>query len=836
MKTPPSAPTGIALSAIPTRLPADGNTYPALLVTLTDQAGNPSLALNTTVVFLTSSQENVATVPSSVTIPGGQGYFVANITTTETPGTSTITASAAGKTYSQVVVATAIPSGYATHLRISPQPADVFARPGGFGSLVIQLQDQTGLPAKAAFNVNVSLSSSNTGIAQLGSKSVIVPTGEDLAVVNYTSGYAIGQAFVTATASGFSAGTTSVGVIGSPPYSLRISAEPDEAVVSGNGKVVVWLTDPSGNPARAPSPVTVTLTSSNLTVASVSPTTVTIATGQISAVADFTDTSHNGTVMFSASAQGLLSGFSKITTYGAKHNPAALEVFAAPNPVLADNGEYTAILVAVVDATSARPDVVSANTAVTITSSDTAVGSVLASVTIPAGQEYAVANITSTYLVGSTVITASAQGLQSGQAQESAFGPIPVSVVVTPVADTISADGGTYRALTVSLQDAFGNPAVAPSDIIVQLASSRSDIATVTSPVIIQTGQTYAFATVKTGLSPGATNITASASGYGATSALLTTAVPAPDRLALYVGPNATVSSSRTPDAVLTVQLQDIDGLPARAQEATTVTVTASNATFLSTPIVLRIPAGADFATTRITMNNTGLVGITASAPGLGASSLTLNVVNSPVTETISAQSTFIAVGGTTTVLVTLKALGQGIQGAQVQWSTNLGQLSAPNSTTNANGVAFVGLQSSTPGIAYVRALITSPFTAPKNFSTSIVVNPIPPPVKKSFEQEIQPYLIYIVILIVVVVAVLVFFFFRRWRRTKVKAASEAEETQPYDELEEIPGGDQPVEEGGPDGGPGGTEGSPSTEALGRSYLVGHLVSICSSLHMDKVL
>jgi hypothetical protein len=805
---PPTVATGIALSVIPTRLPADGNAYPALVVTLTDEAGNPSLALNTTVVFLSSSQQNVAIVPSSVTISAGMGYVVANVTTTQTPGTTTITASASGIRYGQVVVATNTPSGYATHLKISPQPADVFARPGGYGSVVIQLQDQTGLPAKAAFDTNVSLSSSNNGIAQLDSKWVIVPTGADLAVVNYTSGYAIGQASVTATATGFSAGTTLVGVVGSPPYSLRVAAEPEHAVVSASGRVVVWLTDPAGNPARAPSPITVSLTSSNLTVTSVNPVTVTIPTGQISAVATFKDTARNGSATVTASAQGLLSGFDLINTSNAKDKPAALVVLTAPNPILADNGEYSAILVAVVDADGITPDIVAAGTSVTITSSDTAVGTVVSQVTIPAGQEFAVANITSTYLVGSTVITASAQGLKSGQTSESAFGPIPVSVVVSPVASTIAADGGTYSALSVSLQDSFGNPAVAPSDIVVQLASSRPDIVTVTSPVIISTGQTYAFVTVKTGLSPGATNITASASGYGATSTVLTTVVPAPDKLALYIGPNSTVNTSVSPDALLTVQLQDINGLPARAQQATTVTITASNTSLIAKPIILNIAAGSDYASTYITTTSYGLASLTASSPGLGSSSLSLNVVNSPVTETMTADPTIIYTNETSTVYVKLDALGQGVDGAQVQWFTNAGQFSSPNSTTNANGIASVTFGSSTGAIATIRALVTSPFTAPKNFTTTVVVQPIPVPPTKSFYQDIKPYLVYIIVIIVAVAAVLIYFFFLRpWRRRRAAAAPTDEETEPYDELEETPGG-EPAEEGG-------EEGPSTTMALG---------------------
>jgi hypothetical protein len=856
--TPPTVSTGISLSVIPTRLPADGNTYPALIVTLVDATGNPTLALNTTTVYLSSSQENVATLTGSVTIQTGHGYAVANVTTTQTPGTTTVTASATGSKSSQVVVATSIPSGYATALKITPQPANVFARPGGFGSVVIQLQDDTGLPAKAAFNTNVSLSSSNNGIAQLDQKWVIIPTGDDLAVVNYTSGYAIGQAFITATATGFSAGTTSLGVVGSPPYALKVSAEPSEAVLSTTDRVVVWLTDQAGNPARASSPVSVTLTSSNLTVLSVSPTVVTIPTGQISAVATFTTTSENGNVSITASAQGLLSAFDTVSTSSAKDTPAALTIIAAPDPILADNGQYAAVVVAVVDSPGNRPDVVAANTIVTITSSDTAVGSVTTQVTIPAGGEFAVANITSTYLVGSTTITASAQGLLSAQAQETAFGPIPVSVVVTPVASTISADGATYSALTVSLQDTFGNPAVAPSNIVVQLTSSRPDILSVISPVIIQTGQTYAFATVKTGLSPGASNITASASGYSASSTLLTTVVPAPDKVALYIGPNSTVNSAIAPDALLTVQLQDINGLPARAQQATTVIVTASNSTVLQKPILLNISAGADYASTYLSTLSYGLTSLTASSPGLGSSSESLNIVNSPSNATLTATTYLIYTNESSTLIARVDALNQGVQGAQIKWFTTAGVLSTANSTTSAAGTSFVTFTN--PGatlatVSTVTAEITTPFIGTKNFTTTITVLPVPPKPVKSFYQDISPYLLYIIIAVIAAAAVVFYFlFFRQWRAKRKATAAVSEETQPYDELEPIPGGGDPSIDGGGDpsidgggdpsidggqgmGGTGeGGEGAPPTEVFGRRWMSGRSVGSSLSLILGKPL
>src|SRR5437879_11750872 len=55
-------PFSIALTILPQKLPADGNVYPAVLVSLIDSAGLPTIALNDTTVLLTSSLESVGRV------------------------------------------------------------------------------------------------------------------------------------------------------------------------------------------------------------------------------------------------------------------------------------------------------------------------------------------------------------------------------------------------------------------------------------------------------------------------------------------------------------------------------------------------------------------------------------------------------------------------------------------------------------------------------------------------------------------------------------------------------------------------------------------------------
>ncbi len=796
----PSNAIALSLTIVPQRLPADGKSYPAVVVSLHDKAGLPSLALNGTTVFLTSSENSVGTVEPTVVIPAGHGYVVANFTTTLTAGVTIITASATGISSTSAAIQTKTPSGFATALKVTPVPGSVLARPGGTGSLVIQLQDDTGLPAKAAFATNVTISSSNNAYVQPDNKSVIINPGNDLAIVDYTVGSTIGSAFVTASASGFNSGTSAVGIVGSPPFSLKVSVEPNRIVTSGAGRVVIWLEDPSGNPARAPSPVTVAVTSSNQTVGSITKTTQTlvIPTGQTAIVANLTTTAVKGETVVTASAQGLLSGFDTVETFPAVGPAAALQLFAAPNPVLADNSAYKAILVSVINGTG-FPDVVGSSSTVNLTSSNTGVGSVTESVSIPAGNEWATASFASTYLVGSTVLTASAQNLVSSQISEAAYGPIPASVLVVPAVKNLPADGQTYTGLAVVLEDINGNPALAPSDTVVQIASSRPDVISVNSPVVLKAGQTYAFVSVTTGLSPGAANITASSSGYAATSAVLKTVVPAPTKLAAYLGPSDTINSTIGPDALLTVQLQDINGFPAEARQTTHITVASSNTTLFKQTIDLTISPGSDYASAFLTTSSFGSSNLTASAAGLAASSAVLTVLQSPVSFKLLTPSLVTFVNTGVQVTVNASALGHGLKGAKVTWSAKGGSVTPSNSTTAATGFASTTFISQTAGIAKVTAIVTSPLSGPANLTEQVIVQPAPVAAKPPLLSTEEIYII--VIAVVVVVAVLAFWFLRRRRKRKAAAAGTLEETtQPYDDLEEVPVGAEVPVEGGEEG------------------------------------
>jgi hypothetical protein len=779
----PTAAVSLSLSVVPLRLPADGNSYAVLVVGFSDVAKEPSFALNATTVYLTSSQQDVGTVPASVVIPAGMDYTVVNFTTTKQEGTTVITASSPGYASISTVVGTRTPSGYATQLKLVAAPPNVLA--GTTGALVVQLEDLTGAPAVASAPITVSIASSSQSTVDPASGSVTVAKGASFSFVNFTAGYSLGNALVTASASSFTSATTTISIIGASAYAIHVNAQPGQIAEKASGRVVVWLTDQLGHPAIASSAVTVSLTSSNLAVAQFTKTVVTIAAGHTSSVANFTTGSVQGSSTVTASAQNLQAGFDTISTYKPSLNPTAIKLYIGPNPVVANGATFPAITVALINSTG-YPAIASSNTVVNITSGTAGVGTTSSFVVIPSGAESAVASFSSAYLVGITIVTAVAQNLESAQAQVSSYGPVPVNLLVSTVSSTVLANGAVDDVLAVSLQDAAGNPAIAPGPISVHLTSSQPTTAQVNPYVTIKTGESYILTSVQVGVSAGSTNITASSTNYGSSSTILDTQIPAPTELHLYVGPSTAINDTKGQEAMVSVQLQDVNGLPASASSPTTVTITSSNTAVLAKPVILSITPGHDYVSAYLSTVGPGQTNLTASAPGLGASSAVLNVLTAPITVALAPSPQIPFTNESSTVILTATALGTGVSGASVQWSTTLGVLSSANSTTNAAGQAVVVLASSSPGPATLTATIRSPLLGVVNKTVQVVFQPTPPKPTKSLLQELGIYIYVIIAAVIAAVAVIAFIFLRKMRRKKA-AEQGPSEAETFDDLEDQP-------------------------------------------------
>lgn len=790
------APTAIFLSTIPAKLPADNSTYPAIVVSVVDSDSQPTVALTGINVSLTSSDESVGTLVGHVYISPGETYAIANFTTTRTAGVTTVTAATTGLAAASTTVTTVIAVGYPTHLVITAVPDSVPASAASTGTLILELQDDVGLPAKAITNIPISLYSSNTNVINVTSATATMSQGEYLEEINYTSGFVPGTATITASAAGFASGIATISVLGSPPLALKLTAQPDAVVACSKnvtscaGRLVVALTDLDGNPTLATRNIEVQLRSSNLALINASETT-TIHEGNISAIAAFAVVApyigaQPETATITASSPGLQSSFATVTVTNSTYvSPAIctvptascqLEISAGPDPVLANHVAYSSVVVAL--QSGSLPAINDTGpTEVTLTSSVTGVGNFTSiKFDIPEGRSWAAVGFTSTYQVGTTELTASAQNVLPIQTSVETYGAVPSQVVVSAISSKLPADGATHPALELSLEDAFGSPAVAASDVPVSMTSSSGDIVGV-SDAVIPAGQTYAVVNVTAGILAGTANVTALVSsfttGYTSSSVDLSTVIPAPSAIAA-VAPDANTvmftpgQSNVVP--IMAVQLQDSSGNPARARAPTNITITSSNSTVISKVLSAEIGVGDDYAPVPLIASVPGRTILTLSTPGLSTFSIPIDFLSYPNAETVTGGPAKIFTNQTSIISVNVELDGNALQGVAVDWKAASGGLviatvhtnatastttttassttstkttkttkttvatgpvgsSAVNDTTDKSGTSTAIFHPTTTGSVLITALIAPGGLLTKTLNFTVQVNAIPPPV-----------------------------------------------------------------------------------------------------------
>jgi hypothetical protein len=131
----------------PTSVLADNNTYNCIFVQLQDSSNKPARALQDTTLSLSSSLTNIGTVDPSITIAKDETYASANFSSTFSPGTTTITASATGYATVQSSITTIGPIPYA--VAVYGFPSTLPSDGGSHNAIMVQLQDSSGIPAKA---------------------------------------------------------------------------------------------------------------------------------------------------------------------------------------------------------------------------------------------------------------------------------------------------------------------------------------------------------------------------------------------------------------------------------------------------------------------------------------------------------------------------------------------------------------------------------------------------------------------------------------------------------------------------------------------------------------
>jgi hypothetical protein len=338
--------------------------------------------------------------------------------------------------------------------------------------------------AAPAGGAMVTLSSSNPAVVPVP-RFLIFGAGSTAASFTVWPNWAT---FTTVTISATGTTTRLAQVTVSGPATLTSLSLPP-SVTSGTtstGTVMLSSAAPSGG-------VTVTLSSSNPAVATV-PGGVTVAAGGTTAT--FAVATSAVTTSTTVTISGTSGGVTQSAQLAVTPAAALTSLSLQPTSVLG-GGTSTGTMTL----SAAAP---AGGTVVTVSSSNTAVVVLPASVTVPAGATTVGFVVTTNAVTSASVVTISATlgGVTQSAALTVALAPALVSISLSPA----SVRGGTPSTATITL-----SAAAPPVGLTVKLSSNYSSIAAVPSSITVAPGATSAHVTVPTSRPQSATDVAISA-------------------------------------------------------------------------------------------------------------------------------------------------------------------------------------------------------------------------------------------------------------------------------------------------------------------------------------
>ncbi len=613
---PPNDNFSLSLIVAPPSIPADGKKYDAIFVQV-QKSGQPVLAPLDVRILLSSSNAYVGTVDQEIVLRKGEPFTVARFETTLNPGNTNVTASANNFDTATVQLSTVRPSGMPSKIRIRLSPEIIPAEEGGSAQVIVELQDPYGSPAPANTDFRIQLSSSNPSIVTVD-RELTIPAGSFFGTVQYYATYIPGSVIVTASSMELGTAVATAKTSGRIAVNLTVLTVPNRLPMGADqsGYVTIQMRDAAGQPVRASADTAILLSSSNPNVARTQEI-VTISRGSTFAVGKLTTGFTNGSTVISASAAGFTSASSSLDVVAGGGPPKSLKIHLSPKDDLADPNTSSLVAVQLLDENS-LPTRASRNVTVSVLSSNLDVANVERSIVIKQNASFAIAYLRPTFRAGVTTLTASSQSFEISKAVFKTQSPIPAKLnVSTGNADLkIPALQEAYEGLVVQLRDAVGNPAKAPSDIVVLITSSNPQIVSTPSSIIIKRGSTTAQLPVEPTDQPGSVAIKLSAEGLPDTSISFTTVEPHPSRLVVYPALSKLPISGRFSLPVI-VQLQDSGRNPAVASTNIIVAVSSSNSTVGFVSSLMTILSRESLGTTYFQpTGEEGYATITAQASG----------------------------------------------------------------------------------------------------------------------------------------------------------------------------------------------------------------------------
>ena len=182
--TVPETPERIQIYFSPDVLLPDEQVHEAITVQLQDKEGSPVPASTTTIVYLSSSNTNIATVEQTVTINSGQYKTVADLTTYLENGESIISASSPGLLSDSETIL--LHGQVPTDLALFVFPELMIADESVYDIITVQLQDNEGNPIEARKTTEIFLTSTNIEVGTVPA-SIIIPQGDSYSTASFTT-------------------------------------------------------------------------------------------------------------------------------------------------------------------------------------------------------------------------------------------------------------------------------------------------------------------------------------------------------------------------------------------------------------------------------------------------------------------------------------------------------------------------------------------------------------------------------------------------------------------------------------------------------------------------
>ena len=609
-----------------------GTPSQTVTIALEDAFGNLVDSISGLTVNLnTTSAGGTFTPASPLTISAGASQV--SFTYTDTvQGTPTLTAAATGLT--SATQQETVNSAVASQLAFTTAPQTLTAGVAS-NTITITLENASGNPVDASGAVTVNVTTTSEAGTFMPLPPLTIPAGASQVSFTYTDTNQ-GTPTLTATATGLASATQQETVNPAAASQLVFTTAPQTLTAGVASKtIIVLLEDAFGNPVDAGSTLTVNVstTSAAGTFTPVPPLTIPAGDSHVSFT--YTDTKQ-GTPMLTVAASGLTSASQQETV-----NPAVASQLAfttAPQTLSAGVASNT-ITVALEDAFGNPVD---ASSALTVNVSTTSAGGTFtpqSPLTIPAGAS----QVSFTYAdtnQGTPTLTATTTGLTSATQMETVNAAVAASQLAFTTAVQILTAGVASTTITVTLEDASGNPVDASSALTVTLSTtSAGGTFTPVSPVTIPAGASQVSFTY-TDTKEGTPTLTAATSGL--TSATQVEIVNAAVASQLVFSTVAQTLTAGVASSTITVELEDAYGNTVDASSGLTVTLSTTSAGGTFTPASpLTIPAGLAQVSFTYTDSDQGTPTLTAAASGL-TSATQQETVNAAPAENNSGLSGYV--------------------------------------------------------------------------------------------------------------------------------------------------------------------------------------------------